>query len=233
MLTGLLLGLSTVTKPIAPVGLATLAAHRPSPGGRSHLLAAGTGIAIAGALTLASPFLTDYLELDGNPNVWPLSRSTSLYRWLHLMGLPLPPVALVLLVALVTAWLARRGPISPRQLYILAIAGMTLATPALWSHTLLLTLPLQIMALAKAGTRLRYHNSSGARFRYELVFVILAMAALTFVDGIGGGLETASAPIQVVALAIPVWAPVGLSIYAWRTDDADLQGAAERVATAW
>lgn len=216
---GLLLALSTVTKPIAPVGLAALAAHRPSSGGRKHLLAAGTGVAIAAALTLASPFLLDYLQLDGNPDAWPLRRSTSLYRWLHLMGLDLPPIVLVLLVALATAWLSRRVPISPRRLYILAIAGMTLATPALWSHTLLLTLPVQIMALVKVGARLGSRDSARASTRhYEFAFVILAVAALTFVDGIGGGLEVAPVALQVLALAVPVWAPVGLGIYVWRTD---------------
>ena len=214
---GALLALAAITKPIAPVGLTTLAAHRPSLGGRRHLLAAATGLALAGAATLASPYLGEYLALDGDVDAWPLRRSVSLYRWLHLLGLTVPPAVLVLIVALATAWLARRYPITPRQLYVLAIAGMTLATPALWSHTLILTLPLQVMALHRAWRRSRSRALPASRFaRYELPLVALAVLALQLADGIGGGLEVAAAPLQVVALAIPVWAPVGLAIYLWR-----------------
>lgn len=214
---GLLLGVSTLIKPIAPVGLVTLAGHRPSRDGRQHLLASGIGLALAGAATLASPFLTDYLALDADINEWPLRRSVSLYRWLHLMGLPLPPAVLLALVALTSAWLARRKPIRPRQLMILAIVGMILATPALWSHTLLLALPLQIMALGKAWRRRRSGDRSASPLaRYELIFVVLGAAALQFADGIGGGVETAPVPLQLLALSIPVWAPLGLAAYAWR-----------------
>jgi hypothetical protein len=213
---GLLLGLSTVTKPIAAVGIVAMGVHRPIRRGRAHLVAAGTGLITAGTLTLASPFLAEFLALDGDIDAWPLSRSVSLYRWLHLMGLHLPPVVLAGAVAAAVVYLARRAPIDHRQLFILATVGMTLATPALWSHTLLLVLPLEVMALGRGWKRLKSDDPPLARrARFELVFVALAVAALQFVDGIGGGLETARPLYSVLALAVPVWAPVGLGLYVW------------------
>ena len=218
---GLLLGASTIVKPVAPIALSTLATHRPTLGGRKHLLAAVTGLALGTAALFASPWWTEYLALDGDVGAWPLRRSISLYRWLHLMGLEVSPIVLVLVVALAAAGLARRSPISPRQFLILAIVGMMLATPALWSHTMLLALPLQIMALARAWARLRSRQPSASRrARYELALVILAVAALQFSDGIGGGLEVAPVLFQLPALAVPIWAPACLAMYVWREPSA-------------
>lgn len=221
---GVLLALSAITKPIAPVGMVTLAAHRPRSGGRRHLLAAGTGIALAGAAALISPHLLDYLAQDGDVESWPLSRSVSLYRWLHLAGLPVPPVVFVPLVALSAAWLARRQPIDSRRFYVLAIAAMTLATPALWSHTLLLTLPLPVMALGRAWRRLRSRGSGSRLVVYEVAFVVLAVLALQLADGIGGGLEVAATPFQLIGLVVPVVASPGLAAYVWNAEERSAGG---------
>ncbi len=222
-LSGLTLGLSSMVKPLAPLGLATLALHRPSGGGRRHLGTVATGLAVAGALTFSSPFLADYLALDGNLDVFPLRRSVSLYRWLHLTGLPVSPLAPLGLVALLTAWCVRRAPLDPRRLFVVAIVAMTLATPALWGHTMLLVLPLQAMACGRWWTRRRRRIDGGVRSvsplaRYELPFVVLAAAALQFVDGIGGGIETAPRALQLVVLAVPLAAPLALAAYVWSNE---------------
>jgi len=104
-----------------------------------------------------------------------------------------------------------------------AIAGMTLATPVLWSHALLLTLPLQAGALAIADRRRRITPSEASLRRYELPLVTLAALALQFSDGIGGGLETSRVALQLAATAVPVVAPVALAIYFWRYDSPDVR----------
>ncbi len=221
-LASLLLGLGSVVKPIAPVGLAALAAHRPSGGSRRHWIVACTGLALAAALTLASPFLEQYLAIENEIDEWPLVRSVSFYRWLHLAGLPISALGTVLLVTLLTISWARRAPIDGRQLFVLSIVGMTLATPALWSHTLLLTLPLQVMSLGRAWTRRRSRVRARSPLeRYELALVLLAASALQWVDGIGGGVETSAAPLQLLVLCVPVWAPLALGAYVWRSADGD------------
>ena len=120
---GALLALAAITKPVAPVSMSTLAAHRPSRGGRQHLLAAAAGLAIAATAALTSPYFTEYLALDASLDAWPLRRSISLYRWLHLVGLSVSPAVLVLIVAGAAAWLARRAPITGRQLYVIPGSG--------------------------------------------------------------------------------------------------------------
>lgn len=221
LVAGLLLAFASVTKPLAPVGLALLALHRPRAGGRSHLAAAGAALALAGALALATPFLADYLALPSDPDAWPLRRSISLFRWLHLTGLPATPLAALGLVALVALTLARRSALAVRQLFVLAIAAMTFAAPALWSHTLLLTLPLQVLAVGRALTR-PLGGSGGALVRFELPLVSLAVLSLQLADGIGGGMESAPAPIALLVLSVPLAAVLALAAYAWPASDSEL-----------
>jgi hypothetical protein len=217
---GVLFGLSGILKPMAPVGILALGAHRPRSGGTSHLWTAGIAMAIGAVLTLVSPFLSEYLALNpGEVDEWPLRRSVSLYRWVRIMGFNGSPIALVALVSVVTLWFARRRPISKRQLSILAIVAMTFGTPALWAHTLLIALPLQVMALVRAWQRTRADDAAAAyQARYEVALVVLAVLSLQMVRGIGGGVEVSRAWIQLPVLFVPVFAPLALGMYCWRED---------------
>jgi hypothetical protein len=217
---GVLFGLSGILKPMAPVGILALGAHRPRSGGTSHLWTAGVAIVIGAVLTLVSPFLSEYLALNpGEVDEWPLRRSVSLYRWVRIMGFNGSPIALVALVSVVTLWFARRRPLSKRQLSILAIVAMTFATPALWAHTLLIALPLQVMALVRAWQRTRTDDSAAAnQARYEVALVVLAVLSLQMVNGIGGGMEISHPLIQLPILFVPVFAPLALGMYCWKEE---------------
>jgi hypothetical protein len=217
--TGLLLGVSGALKPIAPVGLVVWACHRSHLLDRRRLRAAAVGAGLAGALFLASPFLHEFLSLELRVDEWPLRRSVSLFRWLHLTGLPISALGTLLLVTCAALWIARRAPLSLRQFEVVSIVGMTLATSALWSHTLLLALPLQVMAFDRwLERRRRGARVNAALERYELAFVALAAASLQFVDGIGGGVEVSPRPVQLLVLAVPLVSLVGLGAYSWRSE---------------
>ena len=220
LLAGLSFGVSTITKPLAPLAMVTLAGHRPARGGWRHLLAAATGVAVAGALTYISPFFGDYLATDGGEiGEWPLRRTVSLYRWLHAAGLRPSPLVLVAIVAVAVTLFVRRRPITERQVFLLAIATMTLGTPALWSHTMQLTLPLQVMAFDRAWRRAADRSPDAPPLaRYELALVILAVIALQGSDGIGAGVEVGHALLQMSVLAVPVCAPLALAAYVWHDE---------------
>lgn len=194
---GLLLGLATVTKPITPAALATLAAYRSDRRRTAHLLVALSGIAVVLALLAISPFLRDYLQSDVDVDAWPLRRSVSLYRWLSLLGVPIQPLVLVLFVCAVSACLAWRQPADQRRIFIVAVVAMTLATPAHWSHTLLIMLPLEVLALATAWSRWKANgDSSGPVRRWEPLLIVTAVAALQLVDGIGGAWRSLPYPFR-------------------------------------
>jgi hypothetical protein len=219
---GLSLGVSTITKPLAPLAMVAVGAHRPALGGWRHVLAAAGGIAVAGALTYISPFFSEYLETDGGEiGEWPLRRTVSLYRWLHAAGLRPSPLVLVALVAIGVVLFVRRRSITERQIFLVAIAGMTLGTPALWSHTMQLTLPLQVMAVSRAWGRVADRSPEAPPLaRYELILAILAVIALQGSDGIGAGMEVGHALLQTVILAVPVGAPLALAAYVWHDQPA-------------
>jgi len=221
---GTLLGASSILKPIAPIGLVALFAQRPSREAGRHRLGAAIGLALAAALMLSSPDLDAYLHVPLAIDLWPRRRSVSLYRWMHLAGLPFSPALIFAGVALGVVFWVRRRETSPRLLATIAIAGMTLATPVLWSHSLLLTLPLQTRALAIAARRRRDSSGwSSARKGYELPLVVLGTLALQFADGIGGGVEKLPAVFQLAATTVPVGAPLALALYLSRHDSEEVQ----------
>ncbi|MCB1037601.1 MAG: hypothetical protein KDD47_27465, partial [Acidobacteria bacterium] len=215
-LAGVLLGVSSVVKPITPVGIVVLGAHRAESSGWRHRIASATGLLVAGGLSLATPYLWDYLSAEHATQEWPLRRAVSLYRFVELLGVSVHPAVLVLAVGLVFAWIGWRHPRSPRQVVVLGLTAMALATPALWSHSLLIVAPLAVMSLVKAGERYRDRRSRAAV--YELVVIALIVLALQLSNGIGGGAEGRSSLVQIAFLILPVGAPVGLAFYLWRSE---------------
>ncbi len=57
--------------------------------------------------------------------------------------------------------------------------------------------------------------------------MVLAVLALQFADGIGGGLEVAATPFQLAGLAVPVAAPAALAAYVWQPRSRASGGARE------
>ncbi|MEM6454036.1 MAG: glycosyltransferase family 87 protein, partial [Acidobacteriota bacterium] len=193
----LMLGLGLVIKPLAPGALVVLAVVRPR-GARwsRQQTAAVLGGALALALLLATPGLIDFLDLRGGKGV--TARNASLHRVVYSVGhaaVGAAPSALALaaLIALATAaiggWLSlrRRRACGPASILSLATTVALLATPLLWSHSLLLSLPTQMMAVAIAASRrAQAEDAASRRARdYEIAVVVLRALAIHLSEGVG------------------------------------------------
>lgn len=207
---GLLLGASLLVKPFAPAALVALAFHRPAKGHR-HQLAVAVAVVAAAVPLLADPELGAFLRHGSHAFV--VERTVSLHRFLSLAGLPGAATALTLLLLAVVAAVARRWIRNPDQLLAVALAGCVTVTPVVWNHTLVLTLPLQAMAIALALSRLREAAPQERRWRiWETAAIALAVAALTFAEG-ATGIDDRGVALQVFATLPPALAPAALAAY--------------------
>ncbi len=237
LLAGLLLGVGVALKPIAAAVVPILLAHRPRSGGRRHLLAAGTAGLVAAALLLP---VSDLREMLGQEMVvLAHARSFSLNRLLGLFGLEAPQVVLTLaVIALATAG-ARLSRMSSIQLLAYSIAAISLATPLVWNHTLIVALPVQGLALALAWHRLAARRSAGRRsagdagdllpvwHRYEPAAVVLGVAAMHAATA--AGFDDFSPLIQAPLLLLNGLTPAGVCAYVlWLTAPLELPAAHDR-----
>lgn len=232
VLSGLVLGASVAIKPLAPLPIAALLVHRPIPPTRRHWLAGG----IAGGLAalLLMPHL-DYLSTTaGAIDRLPFIRSISLNRILVLLDLEVSPVLLAGILGMMVVLVTRMIPMTRQELLCFGgIAGI-LAVPIIWSHTLLLTLPAQVLSLTRAFDRRRQfaskqrerkaQSSSEVWRRYELMFVILAVTALQLSGG-AGAIDDQPTAFQLVILTGAYLAAPVLMIYlfATRSDSVESQ----------
>lgn len=216
---GLLLGASLLIKPLALAALVALFFHRPAngPERRRHQLAViVAGLAAALAL-LPDPEFGAFLRHGSH--AWVVERTVSLHRFLALADAPggasLPTILTLLLLAAVAA-VAARYVRRPPQLLALALAGCVMATPVVWNHTLVLTLPLQAMAIALAAARYRAASDDERRWRgWESAGIALAVAALTFAEG-ATGIDDRGVALQLFATLPPALAPAILAAYVVR-----------------
>lgn len=230
---GGLLGLSIAVKPLAPVAVLALAVHRPEESeaeepdpiqARPHFLAAAMALFVAGSLILSFPYLKDVLG-QAEPDL--ASRTVSFHRFPYVLGLRLHPAMIFGAVAAATAVLARWRPL-PRYLFLsLALAGTLAATPLVWSHTLILTLPIQALALQVAWWRFQESRRNAGRGepsleeeslrrKIEPAFVLLAIAAIQFSAG-ATGIDDQATWLQLVGTLPPALAPGLLTGYLFAT----------------
>ncbi len=248
VLAGVLLGLSIAVKPVAPVAVLVLLAQRrrSSPdrspvddvGARpaslaAHLASGAIALAIAGGLLLVLPYLMEFLSLA--TQLPPYTRNVALYRALVCFGIEPPAVVLFASVAILAVLFTRRiGALSPGQMLLIAIPATLLSLPLVWSHTLLLTLPIQVVALeracrrargaqtstscARAGHKERGLRDSAAggrpRRRLEAILVLGAVFAIQLSDGVGG-IDDLASWLQGLVILVPALAPSALSLYLW------------------
>jgi hypothetical protein len=213
---GLLLGASLLFKPLAPAAMVALFCHRTAKGHR-HQVAVGVAMVAAALPLLADPELGAFLRHGSHAFV--LERTVSLHRFLALAGLPGAATALTLLLLAAVAAVARRWVRDRDQLLAVALAGCVTVTPVVWNHTLVLTLPLQAMAVALAVERSRQAAPQERRRRgWELAGIALAVAALTFAEG-ATGIDDRSVALQVFATLPPALAPAALAAYILRFRD--------------
>lgn len=208
---GLILGASLLVKPLAPAALVALLFHRPAGGGHRHWLAAiVAGVAAALAL-LPDPEFAAFLRHGSH--AWVLERTVSPHRFLALAGVPEGASILSLILLAGVAVVARARVVHREQLLAVALAGCVLVAPVVWNHTLVLTLPLQAMALALACERYRAAGEGDRRWRaWEATGIVLAVAALSFAEG-ATGIDDRGVALQLFATIPPALSPALLAAY--------------------
>ncbi len=219
---GFLLGGSTAIKPLAPLAILALLTHRPQPATRRQLVAGGAAALVAAFLLALNP---SYLTTSSDAvHRLPFIRSISLNRILTLVGLELSPLVIASIVGLAVVIVARYRPM--RRPTMLCFGGLAavLAVPIIWSHTLLLTLPLQVLALSRARQRRLAATTEETRspgggvwLRYEWLFVILAVAALQLTQG-AGAVDDQAMWFQLVVLTGAYLAGPALMAYVLATE---------------
>lgn len=223
VLCGVLLGLSVVIKPLAPVVILVLLVHRSHRQGKAHIWAAITAGAVAGGLILGLPHLEELFRVDLAVRA---SRSISIYRLLRLAGWNISPFLLTAIVAAIAVVLARRRPLDRLCLVVLSTTAALAATALVRPHTLLLSLPLQVAALTIGLHRLKSQGdrSSPRQSLYEVIFVCLAIAAIQFAEG-ATAIDDQPAWFQWAGALLPTLAPMVLARYVqmMRTADPTLQ----------
>lgn len=208
---GVLLGTSLAVKPLAPGALAVLLAHRPAAGGRRHLVAVAVALLAAALWLLPLPYLGDMATVPASSSHL-LLRTVSPHRLAALLGWRhnlLPLSAALLALAL---WWTRRRRRGPQEVAVLAAVTAIAVTPVVWSHSLLLTLPLQTLALERAWRRWSVGGPRRPALAYEGVFVLLAVAAIQFAEGAQGVYDRGLA-LQLAAALPPAVAPAALAAY--------------------
>lgn len=204
---GILLGSSSAIKPLAPLAILALLFHRPVPATRRHLFAGVAAAAVAAMILLSDP---EYLGTSAQAmDRLPFIRSFSLNRILLLMNLEVSPVVVAAGLGALICLVARLCPMDRKTLICYGGLAAVLAVPIIWSHTLLLTLPLQVLALTRAVSRHRQRQDRATGEnedwrttcrRYELIFVILAVVALQFTEGLGA-IDDQAVLFQIVILS--------------------------------
>ncbi len=213
LVAGLLLGTSLAVKPLAPGALAVLLTHRAAGGGQRHLATVAVAGVVAALLILPLPYLGDMLSVPASSSRQ-LIRTVSPHRIAYLLGWHSNAVPLSAALLVAAIWVSRRRPWTPPAVAILAAVTAIAATPIVWSHSLLLTLPLQVLALDRAWNRWQdgRRSSRERRLVYEGVFVSLGVAAIQFAQG-AHGIYDRGLLLQLAGAALPAFAPAALAAY--------------------
>ncbi len=214
-LAGVLLGASIAAKPVAPVAALVLLLQRvptaPDIPRWAHRIAGTVALALAGVLLLLPPYLEEFLSLTSK--MPPFTRNVSLYWMLSLFGVKVPMLVLFAIVAALAVVWTRRRRRGPWELLLIAIPTALLAVPLVWSHTLILTLPIQVAAVERAWRSLR--GATGADLppkRLEAVLVLGAVLAIQLSEGVGG-IDNQAFWLQSLVILLPALAPLALSLY--------------------
>ncbi len=213
-LAGVLLGTSIAVKPVAPVAVLVLLSQRaPALPGRprAHRHAGAVALALAGGLLLVPSYLGEFLSL--RTQLPPYTRNVALHRALVCFEIEPPALVLFAVVAILAMFLTWRWARNPWQVLVLAIPATLLALPVVWSHTLLLTLPIQVAALDHAGGSLRRSGVADRSLkRLHAMLVLGAVLAIQLSDGVGG-IDDQATWLQGLVILVPALAPLALSLY--------------------
>lgn len=140
-------------------------------------------------------------------------RVASLHRVLDGLGWRLPAGVIALVIALVTAIVLRRRPLTPRRLGFVAWTASLLALPIVWDHTLLLALPVVAASLRLAGARWLARDRVQPRPKPgEAWLVGLATTSVALANGFGA-IETLPTWLNALLVAIPTLSPLVLTLF--------------------
>ncbi len=217
---GALLGAGVALKPIAAAVIPILLVHRSRHlPGRRHLPAAAAAAIIATALLLPISDLREMLDQEMVELSY--ARSFSLQRLLALFGVEVPQIVLTLAGVAIATLVARLLPMSSVQLLCYAVATISLVTPLVWNHTLIVALPVQVLALmvarqrlAEAGAQSSRDGRLATRRRYELICVALGVVMMH--AGTTAGFDHLRPAVQAVFLVAVSLTPAVVCAYVFR-----------------
>lgn len=211
---GILLGLATVTKPVAPGALIVFATARPARREDRHVYLVAS--LIAGAMLVVSilsmPYLEDFLGLRAGK---PLFReNVAWHRLFWSLGLRVDALvwAMLAFVGIGILGLCCRN-LTRLQLLAVTSAATLVAIPLVWSHTLLITLPLQMVALRLVYRERNLGAPGEATRRFARYRVWITAAACTSLHFCGAIHAMPEHPrLSLVAAAVPALTPLYLAI---------------------
>ncbi len=208
---GVLLGLGAVIKPMVFLVPFLLLLHRPRAGGFRHRIAGSVGLAVTALLLWLPPYLHDMFALASKTATIP--RSVSFHRLAYLAGWEQGALWVSAAIAVVAVIVVRRLELGRLEILVVAVIASLMATPVLWSHTLVLSIPVQTMVLERLYRR---RQEGRLRFRFEPVFVILAVAAIQLAAG-ASSVDDQGSAFQVYSTLPIAVAPLVLAVYLMRT----------------
>ncbi len=235
IVSGVLLGLSVVLKPVAPVAIALLFAHPPgAQTARNGRLAAVVAGATAALLSL--PFLDELgALLSQHLSTLVQGRILSSYRVLQLLGLPFGRATIfAALTALLMLLMWRRGT-SHSAVVVIVAGGVVATAPAIWSHSMTVFYPVLVMAAVIAhrhwsatradlaaepvAPRTEPTTPSATQERsrsaaLELILVALALIAVLYFQS--GGFDHLASTTQLMMLLPLLLIPLLLVVYVLR-----------------
>ena len=119
--------------------------------------------------------------------------------------------------------MVRQRKMSQTHFLLFAIASALMATPLVWTHTLVVALPLEMIALQIAWSRYNEcrrgqleRSRSAIASWVEPLFVILAVLGIQFAEG-SSGIYDRSFALQFVGTIPPALGPVALAGYVFKT----------------
>lgn len=175
----LLLGASIAFKPLALGGAVFLASHRLIAGPRRPGPVAALAWAPFAALALAPGAALLPAMARRMSDVYFDPHQLSVKRLLAGIGVEVAsPWIAGVVVAGALVWAGRRA-LAPAQMVLVAPVVALAALPVVWAHSFVLTLPLQLTALARLRERWRDPAiARGGRWLGEVLGVVVALAAM-------------------------------------------------------
>lgn len=225
---GLLLALSVALKPIAVAAIPLALVFRTAP--EAARAARRFGLVAAGAFALTLLAVVPQLggigsRLAPEPAV---TRALTPHRLLYLLtGANAPPPLLAAVVVGLFALEGLRREREPGELLLRAGVACPLALPLVWDHGLMMSLPVQLAALAQAAAApaAPAAPAAGGIGRGPRVgLVAAALFAIHAGDGIGG-VDDLPPLLHAPLLALPTLAPLALLVFvAWGAARARARG---------